>query len=141
MTAKPGNVSVRRATPLDAKAIAACVQSAYEHYVERIGQPPGPMLENYDHVVKEREVYVAELDGAIVGILVLRETAEGFLLDNVAVNPQHQGEGIGSTLLELAESRAKSAGFASIYLYTHEKMTENQARYAKIGYNEYDRRT
>jgi GNAT superfamily N-acetyltransferase len=99
------------------------------------------MLENYDQVTREREVFVAELDREIVGILVLRETAEGFLLDNVAVSPEHQGKGIGRLLLELGESRAKSAGFASIYLYTHEKMTENQARYAKIGYVEYDRRT
>ncbi len=28
-----------------------------------------------------------------------------------------------------------------IYLYTHEKMTENIALYAKIGYVEYDRRS
>jgi ribosomal protein S18 acetylase RimI-like enzyme len=40
----------------------------------------------------------------------------------------------------MAESEARSAGFDSIYLYTHEKMTENQALYAKIGYVEYARR-
>ena len=28
----------------------------------------------------------------------------------------------------------------SVYLYTHEKMTENLALYSKIGYTEYDRR-
>ena len=32
-------------------------------------------------------------------------------------------------------------GFAFIHLYTHEKMTENQAMYAKLGYVEFDRRT
>ena len=28
-----------------------------------------------------------------------------------------------------------------MYLYTHEKMTENLALYARIGYVEYDRRS
>jgi hypothetical protein len=32
------------------------------------------------------------------------------------------------------------AGFDSIHLYTHEKMTENLALYARIGYIEYERR-
>src|SRR3712207_8724201 len=31
--------------------------------------------------------------------------------------------------------------FDSIYLYTHEKMTENLALYSRIGYVEYDRRS
>jgi GNAT superfamily N-acetyltransferase len=141
VTTKHTELSIRPGTPADAQHIAACVKEAYEHYVERIGQPPGPMLEDYDQVIRDRQVCVAELDREIVGVLVLRETAEGFLLDNVAVSPRHQRAGIGTLLLELAESRARAAGFASIYLYTHEKMTENQIRYARIGYVEYDRRT
>ena len=43
-------------------------------------------------------------------------------------------------MLEFAESEAQQQGYTSIYLYTHEKMTENLALYAKIGYVEYDRR-
>jgi hypothetical protein len=42
--------------------------------------------------------------------------------------------------LKYAESEARRQGFGSIYLYTHEKMTENQTLYLKIGYVEYDRR-
>ena len=43
-------------------------------------------------------------------------------------------------LLELAESQARMAGYRSVYLYTHEKMTENLELYAKIGYVEFARR-
>ena len=39
------------------------------------------------------------------------------------------------------EAEARRAGFDSIYLYTHEKMTENLALYSRIGYVEYDRRS
>jgi N-acetylglutamate synthase-like GNAT family acetyltransferase len=98
------------------------------------------MLEDYAQVVAQRQVSVAERDGEIVGVLVLTVTAEGFLLDNVAVHPSSHGKGVGRALLQLAESEARRQGYASIYLYTHEKMTENQALYAKIGYVAYDRR-
>jgi GNAT superfamily N-acetyltransferase len=98
------------------------------------------MLENYIDVIRERQVTIAEMDADVVGVLVLRVTEEGFLLDNVAVKPSHQGTGVGRALLEHAEAEAQRQGFRSLYLYTHERMTENQLLYAKIGYVEYDRR-
>jgi ribosomal protein S18 acetylase RimI-like enzyme len=133
--------SLRPATPADADAVAALVDAAYGHYVERIGRPPGPMTEDYSQVIRERQVTVAEDGGEIVGFVVTGPGDEGFLLDNVAVHPSHQGSGLGRTLLELAEAEARQAGFDSIYLYTHEKMTENRAMYARIGYVEYERRS
>ncbi len=118
----------------------ACVHAAYRHYVERIGTTPGPMRDDYAEVIRTRHVTVAESAGKVAGVLVLDRTDEGFLLENVAVDPAHGGKGVGRMLLELAEAEARRAGFDSVYLYTHEKMTENQALYAKIGYVEYDRR-
>ena len=47
----------------------------------------------------------------------------------------------GRALLEFAETEARRAGFDSIDLFTHEKMTENLAIYSKLGYMEYDRRS
>jgi GNAT superfamily N-acetyltransferase len=133
--------SFRPATGSDAPAIKACVHAAYRHYVERIGRKPGPMLDDYAEVIRGRRVTVAECDGKLAGILVLDQNAEGFLLENVAVDPAHKGKGLGRMLLERAEDQARCAGYDSIYLYTHEKMVENQALYVKLGYVEYDRRT
>jgi GNAT superfamily N-acetyltransferase len=114
---------------------------AYGHYVERIGMLPGPMTDDYAEVIRNAQVTVAERHGAIVGIIVLTVTDEGFLVDNVAVHPSHRGTGLGRALLEFAEAEARRAGFDAIYLYTHEKLTENLALYARIGYVEYDRRS
>jgi ribosomal protein S18 acetylase RimI-like enzyme len=102
---------------------------------------PGPMTNDYADVIRNRQVTVAERQGAIVGIIVLTVTDEGFLVDNVAVHPSHRGTGLGRALLQFAEAEAQRAGFDAIYLYTHEKMTENLALYARIGYVEYDRRS
>jgi N-acetylglutamate synthase-like GNAT family acetyltransferase len=133
--------SLRAATSADVDAVSALVDRAYGHYVERIGMRPGPMTEDYAEVVRNKRVTVAERDGAIVGLLVLDIDAEGFVVDNVAVDPAVRGTGLGRTLLELAEAEARRAGFDSIYLYTHDEMTENIDLYGRIGYIEYDRRS
>lgn len=98
------------------------------------------MLQDYAAVVAEALVTVAEAAGTIVGVLVLRETAEGLLVDNVAVRPDSKGTGLGRTLLRHAESEARRLGCRTLYLYTNELMAENIALYARYGYQEYERR-
>jgi ribosomal protein S18 acetylase RimI-like enzyme len=131
---------LRRAGEADAQAVAALVDASYGHYVERIGFPPRPMTDDYTEVIRNNRVTVAEAEAAIVGVIVLNDDDEGFFIDNVAVHPLHRGGGVGRSLLEFAEAEARRAGFDSIYLYTHEDMTENIALYSRIGYKEYDRR-
>jgi len=133
--------SFRSAIGADVSKVAALVNAAYGHYVERIGIVPRPMTDDYAEVIANRRVTVAESHGTIVGVIALTVNDEGFLIDNVAVDPSHRGKGLGKALLEFAEAEARRAGFDSIYLYTHEKMTENLALYSRIGYVEYDRRS
>jgi ribosomal protein S18 acetylase RimI-like enzyme len=133
-------VSLRPATVADAPRLAELVQAAYGHYVDRLGGPPRPMTDDYAEVVRTHRVIVAEHGGEILGLVVLGVDDERFLIDNVAVDPSHQGTGVGKALLEHAEIAARDAGFDSIYLYTHERMTENLAMYSRAGYVEYDRR-
>jgi ribosomal protein S18 acetylase RimI-like enzyme len=133
-------LSLRPATPADAPMLAELVAAAYGHYVARLGGPPRPMTDDYAEVVRRSRVTVAERGGEIVGLIVLGVDDEGFFIDNVAVDPSHQGRGVGRALLEHAELAASSAGFDSIYLYTHERMTENMALYSRTGYVEYARR-
>ena len=131
----------RPATDADAAAISECVQAAYQRYVEDIGRPPGPMLDDYGQVVRNHRAYVIEDGGRIVGALVLKDTDDGILLDNVAVLPSRQGEGIGRRLVEHAESEARRLGHDHLDLYTHERMAGNIVMYARYGYEEFDRRT
>jgi ribosomal protein S18 acetylase RimI-like enzyme len=99
------------------------------------------MRHDYRQVIREQDVTVAEEGGRIVGLLVVAETRRGFLLDNVAVDPAHQGQGIGRALLSRAEDEARRAGHRSIHLYTHATMTENRRLYERLGYAEVARRT
>ena len=132
--------TLRDAAPADADAVAALVDAAYLHHVERLGGKPGPMTLDYDEVLARDRATLAELDGTLVGVVVLSEDDEGFCISNVAVHPRHRGRGVGRQLLEHAEAAARSAGHQSIYLFTHELMTENLSLYTRIGYVEYARR-
>ena len=138
---QPGGHRLRPATESDVPSVAGLVKAAYGHYVERIGMLPRPMTDDYPAVIRDRQVTVAEHDGAIVGVVVLTVTDEGFLVDNVAVHPSRRGTGLGRALLQFAEAEARRDGFDAIHLYTHEQMTENLALYSRIGYVEYDRRS
>jgi len=44
-------LQLRPATAADAARLTELVQAAYGHYVERIGGPPRPLLDDYDHIV------------------------------------------------------------------------------------------
>ena len=87
------------------------VRGAYQHYIPRIGKPPGPMLDDYPRRIAVGQAWVLEDGGHIVGILVLEATQAGFLLDNIAVLPEYQGKGQGRILIEFAEAEARRRGF------------------------------
>lgn len=128
---------IRRARPDDRFAIEAIVEAAYHVYVERIGQPPGPMLDDYAARIAEGAVSVLEaVGGAIVAIIVLIAKPDHLLLDNIAVRPDRQGQGLGRRLIAFAEAEARRLGFPELRLYTHQKMTENIALYARLGFVE-----
>jgi GNAT superfamily N-acetyltransferase len=127
---------IRAASAADAVAVRDIVNAAYRSYTPRIGKPPGPMLDDYAKRIADGQVWVLADGADIGGILVLEETPDGFLLDNIAVAPDRQGKGHGRVLLEFAEAEAVRRGWHEIRLYTNAMMTENIALYERIGYVE-----
>lgn len=127
---------IRAANFADAIAVREIVDAAYRSYIPRIGKPPGPMLDDYAKRIADGQVWVLSDAGDVAGILVLEETPDGFLLDNIAVAPGQQGKGHGRALLEFAEAQAVHRGWREIRLYTNALMTENIALYRRIGYVE-----
>jgi ribosomal protein S18 acetylase RimI-like enzyme len=121
--------------------VHAIVDAAYRSYIPRIGKPPGPMLDDYTKRIADGQVWILADASDIVGILVLEQTPDEFLLDNIAVAPGQQGKGHGRTLLDFAEAEAKRRGWSEIRLYTNALMTENIALYRRIGYRETSRVT
>lgn len=133
-------MQIRPADTADTAVIDEIVQRAYRHYVSRIGRRPGPMDEDYSLKVAQGLVSVAEAGGEIVGLIVLAQEPDHLLVENVAVAPEHQRQGIGRALLAFAETVAGEAGTPTLRLYTHAAMTENLALYPRLGYVETHRR-
>ena len=126
---------IRRARPADRAAVEAIVHAAYAIYVDRVGKPPGPMLDDYARLIADGAVSVLEdADGTIAAIVVLVPHPGHLLLDNIAVRPDRQGQGFGRQLIAFAEAEARRLGFTQLRLYTHEKMTENIALYKRLGF-------
>ena len=132
--------TIRKAEMADATGIKDCVEAAYRRYIPRTGQKPGPMLDDYSKVISRHQAFVLQESCQVIGVAVLVTGEGGMLLDNVAVHPDRQGEGLGRQLMEFAENEALKQGFTSLDLYTHESMTENIGLYESLGYIETDRR-
>lgn len=147
MTAPREPQLIRPARSSDVDAVRSIVRAAYEVYVPRIGREPAPMSADYQTLIRNSFVWIAEssrADGSsneIVGILVLIPGDSELLLENIAVAPVRQGRGIGRALLQFAEDRARQIGLSAVALYTNERMVENVQLYRRLGYEEVGRRS
>ena len=135
----PAAVAIRSANRDDVETIRALVERAYSRWVPLIGLRPAPMDADYAALVAEGDVFVLA-EPEIVGVLVLRPADGGALMvENVAVDPDSQGNGFGPALLEFADRQARERGVQELRLYTHELMTSNIELYRRLGWTEYDR--
>jgi len=132
--------AIRRASAGDAAAATAITRAAYRTYVERIGREPAPMAADFGALIEAGDVWVAADRDQVVGVLVLRLQDTALLLESVAVDPAHQGQGIGRSLIDHAEQVARDAGLSAVELYTNAHMTENLRLYPSLGYDLIDRR-
>jgi ribosomal protein S18 acetylase RimI-like enzyme len=135
------SAEIRPAVAADLPDIDRIVGDAYRRYIDRIGRPPAPMTYDYAAAIDgDEHVVVLVDDGAVAGVLVTVTHPDHVHVETVAVDPSAQGRGHGRTLLEYAESQARSRGVGQVRLYTNEAMTENLAMYPHLGYVEVDRR-
>jgi ribosomal protein S18 acetylase RimI-like enzyme len=122
---------------MDQTAVEGIVREAYSVYIDRIGKPPGPLLDDYAALIAAGNVSVLEEPGGMISaIIVLLSKRDHLLLDNIAVRADRQGQGLGRRLIAFAEAEATRRGYREVRLYTHEKMTENIALYARLGFVE-----
>src|SRR5262249_40890865 len=61
---------------------------------------------------------------------------DAYLVDNIAIDPARQGEGLGRQLMDHAVGEARRRRLSAIRLYTNAAMTENLSIYAHMGFVE-----
>ncbi len=133
--------SIRQARPADQRAIVTCVQAAYAKYTVRIGKKPAPLLANYALLIAQEVVYVLAKEEEIHGVLVMMLQERRMFVENVAIDPRFQRQGLGRVLMNFVEQQTRIHQLNEICLYTHELMTENLDFYRHLGFDEEERRT
>jgi len=136
----PLKIQIRLALADDLADIQTCAHDAYARYVERLGRKPAPMIANFAGQIELGQVHTAICDSTFAGYVVFYGEGDHFHLENVAVNPEHAGKGIGKHLIAYVEKVARDEGLVAVELYTNEVMTENLAMYPKLGYVETGRK-
>ena len=134
---KPGiSPLIRHARTEDAVRIGAIARTVYRKYVARIGREPAPMLADYDTEIAAHRVVVMESAKTLIGYMIAWPEAHGYIIDNIAIDPARQGEGLGRRLIEYAAAEAARLRLPALRLYTNVQMTENLAMYAHMGFVE-----
>jgi ribosomal protein S18 acetylase RimI-like enzyme len=126
--------ALRRATIDDLPAVMTLQRAAYDKNRAILGIEPLPLMADYAQIFSHYEVYLAERDGALDGVLILEPRADDLLIWSVATAPAAQRRGIGNLMLAFAEIRARELGLPCIRLYTGEPLTGNIAWYRRHGY-------
>lgn len=129
----------RPATAADLPRVHEVIAAAYAKYRTRMEILPAPVLRDYTGPVQQGLLWV--VGDPVMGLASLIPETDALLIENVAVHPDAQGTGLGRRLLEFAEQEAARHGLTRVRLYTHEVMTESQAVYARLGYQEVRRAT
>ena len=135
------SAQVRRAGTTDVLAIRELSRAAYAKWVPLIGREPWPMTADYGRAVAEHVIDLLEVNGELVALIELIPQSDHLLIENVAVQPDQQGKGLGERMLSHAEDFARSMHYNEVRLYTNAAFAANIAFYSRRGYEEYERGT
>jgi GNAT superfamily N-acetyltransferase len=110
------DVVVRPYCPDDLSACRALWLELAEHHRQLYDDPsiggerPGLLFDRHLGQVGPDRVWVAEADGAVLGMTSLSVDGEEAEIDPLIVLARHRGKGIGKALLERAVVEAKKVG-------------------------------
>ena len=130
----------RRAKPADTAHVCRIARNAFARYTPRLGRSPPEIGLDYPSLIQRGQVIVAgDADGP-VGFAIAVPGDDTLSIDVVAVEPAFQHRGIGRRLIAHAEAHARVSGLRRIDLAVDGMMWETLGLYARLGYQEIDRR-
>mgnify|MGYP001793232690 CR=1 FL=1 len=82
------------------------------------------------------EVFTATLDGVLVGVIRCSFPTGTCLVDRIAVTPEHNGDGVGRSLVEHAVARARRGGVTKVLVQAVPKLEDIVRLYRALGFRE-----
>ncbi len=116
------DIAIRIAALSDAPTIAAILHQAFVEF-EPIYTPGGfaattPTAEQIEARWDEGPVWIALLDGAIIGTVAAVPKGDSLYVRSMAVLPEARGHHTGERLLDQIENYAREHGLVRLYLST-----------------------
>jgi GNAT superfamily N-acetyltransferase len=132
------NITIRFATPNDAKAIASLLFESFVEY-EPLYTPEGfaataITTEQIVARTSEGPVWVSVREEGIVGTVSVVAKAQSLYLRGMAVLPLARGERIGALLLTHVEEFARTEGFSRLFLSTTPFLDRAIRLYERFGF-------
>ncbi|NLM75416.1 MAG: GNAT family N-acetyltransferase [Clostridiaceae bacterium] len=116
---------IRQANSDDAPDIHSILQTSFEEYRQITGiEKLDALKETVDDIRKQIEmktVYIAAIDDKVVGTLRLSINNDEAYLSRFAVDPKNRNNGIGETLMTVADKFLRDKGVKKISLHTSSK--------------------
>ena len=131
-------VEIRVARPGDEAEISKVLFEAFsafrENYTPEAFEIVTPVPELISERFAEGEIWVAAVDGEIIGSVSVLPEPEWLYIRSLAVRPSAQGLGIGHKLMHVVEEYALTKGFDRLFLYTTYFSTGAIELYEKHGF-------
>jgi ribosomal protein S18 acetylase RimI-like enzyme len=127
-------VRIKRAEAQDAELVRLVVREAYAQWVPVIGREPMPMQADYERAVREHEIDLLYTNGKLVALIEMIISSDHLFIENIAVLPRHQRQGLGRHLLSHAEEKARKAKLGELRLLTNEAFAANVRLYESVGF-------
>jgi ribosomal protein S18 acetylase RimI-like enzyme len=132
---KASEMRIERAESQDAEAVRCLVREAYAQWVPVIGREPMPMKADYEQAVRDHEIDLLYADEQLVALIEVIVNSDNLFIENIAVVPHRQGQGLGRHLLNHAEEKAKQAKLRELRLLTNQAFSTNIRLYESAGFH------
>jgi predicted N-acetyltransferase YhbS len=136
LTSKPGSlIRVRLASDADRPRLITLINTAFsiETFLEGTRTDEARLAA----MMRQGEILLAESsDGQLLGCVYVEARGSRGYLGQLAVDPLHQGEGLGRLIVEAAEDHLRSQGCEAVDMTVLSLLPELPPIYRRFGYVE-----
>lgn len=132
-------LSIRRAGAHDASAVRRLAREAYARWIPIIEREPLPMAADYDRAVRNHDIDLLYTDGDLAGLVEVIVNPDHLFIENIAVAPRHQNQGLARVLLRHVEEKARHANLQELRLLTNQAFEANIRLYESVGFRSIER--
>ena len=133
----PATSVIRAHAWQDWEALLALIQRAFAFMEQRIDPPSSLNRMDAEGLARKAEnetCFLAHDGRQITGCVFCRSAGNALYISKLAVDPAHQGKGIGKALMDRAEAEARELGLPALTLETRVELVENHALFASMGF-------